>query len=278
MKYGVFVSDLSIDEAGDLLTLLRTREYEADQFGEDDSQPAQTLTAIPNTNVTGNSLEVDSAGMPWDARIHAQNKAKKADGTWKSGRGVDPELLKQVEAEIRPVQTTGFITTASPIPTPTAPIVDATMPVAAINAPQAVVNTGGIILPPTTNPVEVSAPPVNNYLPPVTAAEALPLSQPQATPFTEPVAQPVVAPTAAPVVLVQTPPARDFDGLMKVISHLYATAKLTDPMYSQTHIVDRINSSYQLPAENKVTTITDIINNPTYVEFAWKCLEVDKHI
>jgi len=31
--------------------------------------------------------EPDSAGSPWDARIHASNRAKKIDGTWKNRRG-----------------------------------------------------------------------------------------------------------------------------------------------------------------------------------------------
>lgn len=43
----------------------------------------------------------DAAGLPWDARIHSESKATVADGTWRKRRGVDPELVKQVEAELR---------------------------------------------------------------------------------------------------------------------------------------------------------------------------------
>lgn len=45
--------------------------------------------------------DLDSAGFPWDARIHAGSKAKmKADGTWKLKPGVDKALVEQVRAEI----------------------------------------------------------------------------------------------------------------------------------------------------------------------------------
>lgn len=44
---------------------------------------------------------VDATGLPWDARIHSESKATVADGTWRKRRNVDPELVKQVEAELR---------------------------------------------------------------------------------------------------------------------------------------------------------------------------------
>ena len=44
---------------------------------------------------------VDSAGLPWDERIHARTKAIVNDGTWRKRRGVDDNLVRQVEAELR---------------------------------------------------------------------------------------------------------------------------------------------------------------------------------
>ena len=49
-------------------------------------QPDETVTA-----------ELDSSGQPWDERIHAGNKSTNKDGTWRKKRGVDTELVKQVE-------------------------------------------------------------------------------------------------------------------------------------------------------------------------------------
>jgi len=39
------------------------------------------------------SFGLDSAGFPWDERIHASSRATVADGTWKLKRGADPELV-----------------------------------------------------------------------------------------------------------------------------------------------------------------------------------------
>lgn len=47
------------------------------------------------------ATEVDKNGLPWDHRIHASTKTKKADGTWKNKRGVDPAVLQQVTAELK---------------------------------------------------------------------------------------------------------------------------------------------------------------------------------
>ena len=55
-------------------------------------------------------IEVDSAGMPWDYRIHASSRAKVADGTWRQRRNLDPNVLAQVQAEM--LQVMGL-----PIPT-----------------------------------------------------------------------------------------------------------------------------------------------------------------
>ena len=85
-------------------------------------------TAEPSAPTIVNGVEVDSAGLPWDRRIHSSAKSKIKDGTWKKLRGVDDALVAQVEAELRqsmnpvapvaePVQTAA--------PTPPAPEVAA---------------------------------------------------------------------------------------------------------------------------------------------------------
>lgn len=45
--------------------------------------------------------EFDSAGLPWDERIHAPSKATNKDGTWRSRRNVDPRVVTAVEFELR---------------------------------------------------------------------------------------------------------------------------------------------------------------------------------
>lgn len=48
-------------------------------------------------------VELDSAGLPYDARIHTKGKLKKTkkDGKWKYARNIEPELIKTVETELR---------------------------------------------------------------------------------------------------------------------------------------------------------------------------------
>jgi len=96
------------------------------------------VTEEPAAEPTGtNGVELDAEGLPWDARIHASTKTKKADGCWKAKRGVSAELVQQVTAELRqlmalpapapateaPAPATEAPTpaTEAPAPTPVAP-------------------------------------------------------------------------------------------------------------------------------------------------------------
>lgn len=56
------------------------------------------------------AAERDSRGRPWDARIHAANRAKKIDGSWKTKRGVDATLVAQIEGSVP-----GNTPTAAPV-------------------------------------------------------------------------------------------------------------------------------------------------------------------
>lgn len=46
------------------------------------------------------SVEYDSAGLPWDARIHNKGRTKKKDGTWKLQKGLDPIIAQAIVAEL----------------------------------------------------------------------------------------------------------------------------------------------------------------------------------
>lgn len=67
--------------------------------------PAPALDALTGTAALPTppapGVDRDSAGLPWDERIHASTKSKIADGTWKSKRGVDAALVVAVEEELR---------------------------------------------------------------------------------------------------------------------------------------------------------------------------------
>lgn len=60
--------------------------------------PAPAIAIASPPAPTG---EVDSAGLPWDARIHAASKSKIGDGTWRMKKGVDEATKLAVVAELR---------------------------------------------------------------------------------------------------------------------------------------------------------------------------------
>lgn len=60
---------------------------------------APSAPAAPSTPAP--AVELDSKGLPWDARIHAGSKAKVKDGSWRAKKEIDPALVVSVEAELR---------------------------------------------------------------------------------------------------------------------------------------------------------------------------------
>ena len=92
---------------------------------------AQTATTTPGPVVDADPVatpELDSAGLPWDERIHAGTKRQNADGSWTLKKGVDKELVAQVIEELKgaPGTTTEPATPAAPVKpgapaTPSAP-------------------------------------------------------------------------------------------------------------------------------------------------------------
>ena len=62
-------------------------------------------------------ITLDINGLPWDERIHSSTAAKNQDGSWRLKRGVDRDLVAEVEAELR--ATMG----SEPVPAPETPAV-----------------------------------------------------------------------------------------------------------------------------------------------------------
>jgi hypothetical protein len=89
---------------------------------------------------------VDVQGLPWDERIHARTKALNRDGTWRQKRETPPELVAQVEAELR--ARAGLPVAAA---VPAAPIVPP-------GVPNSVFALGAVLAPPA--PVAAPATPV----------------------------------------------------------------------------------------------------------------------
>jgi hypothetical protein len=65
---------------------------------DDSEAPAQVAYG---THQSFGNKELDVNGLPWDNRIHARTKTKTAEGAWKLMRGVNLDLVKQVEIQLR---------------------------------------------------------------------------------------------------------------------------------------------------------------------------------
>lgn len=90
---------------------------------------ATAPTAVPGT------VERDSAGLPWDARIHSSTKSRtqKGAGEWTAKRNVDPVFKAQVEADLRGLPAPAAAAPVAPPVAPPAP----TLPPVAPQAPAA---------------------------------------------------------------------------------------------------------------------------------------------
>ncbi len=86
----------------------------------------------PLENEVPASGDVDSAGMPWDERIHASSRAVTSKGLWRSRRGVEPAEIARVENELR-----GKKQHTAPVAQqyPPAPAFPGPVPTEAVNTP-----------------------------------------------------------------------------------------------------------------------------------------------
>lgn len=90
----------------------------------------------PTQAPVATSEEVDSRGLPWDGRVHAETKGTNKDGSWRSRRGVDKKEVAAVEATLprrstQPTVAQSFPTEIPSIPTYQTPKIE----VAPVHAP-----------------------------------------------------------------------------------------------------------------------------------------------
>lgn len=104
---------------------------------------------VPPSTAHASGVELDARGLPWDSRIHSREKTKIANGNWKNKRGVDPDTITDIEAELHGVMS---------IPSPAA----------VIAPPPPLVPAEVVIAPPNTS---VAPPPPATIAPPASHSE-----------------------------------------------------------------------------------------------------------
>lgn len=121
--------------------------------------PIQTQAAT--STPAGTNPNLDSEGLPWDGRIHAETKTRlKGDDTWKLKRGIEPATVEHVKAELRalmavpgaasftpPAPPAAPVQAPPPPPAPPAPAPSASPSVAAVSATAPTPNANGCAAP-----------------------------------------------------------------------------------------------------------------------------------
>lgn len=79
----------------------------------------QPCAPVPTAVVpSAGGIEIDSKGMPWDTRIHSSTKAKNADNSWRKRKGVAPQTIEVVEAQLKTAMAAPTAMTIPAVPEP----------------------------------------------------------------------------------------------------------------------------------------------------------------
>lgn len=81
--------------------------------------PSGNVVAPPPGTAAPTAVRLDSAGMPYDVRIHSGAISVKKDGTWTAKRGVSELLITLIEAEHRAAGYGQAAAAPAPAPAPT---------------------------------------------------------------------------------------------------------------------------------------------------------------
>lgn len=194
--------------------------------------------------------DVDSNGLPWDERIHSGAKTLTSKGAWKKRKGVQPQMVQQVEAELR----------ARAVPTvPMAPPPPVPMPQPVPMAPVAAVPLAPQPIPPIPAPTPAPIPAPTVMPTAAQLQEAVAVVTP---------ADPAADPTDAHGLMVRLTPLftqTDASGAPMIHADYLAaiTAETSRAFMSAGHIQEPLN------------TIVDMGNNAQMIAYTISLLKRD---
>lgn len=161
---------------------------------------------------TGDTMDFDKEGLPWDERIHSSNHKLTAQGVWQRRRGVSDEVYNAVKAELL-----GKWEAAEPVVEDNNPHLETTILAPSFEPVQA----------PVVAPAPVAPAPVQAFVP---------VQQPQA-----PVAAP--APVVAPAPVAPAAPAPStFETFSSKLQYALAN-KLIEANYMQG-VLNTVNATF----------------------------------
>jgi hypothetical protein len=222
------------------------------------SAPAPVEADDDDGPANANAPDVDSNGLPWDARIHSSTKGINNDGSWKKKRRASDELVATVTAELR--------ARAPQQPAPT--------------IPQPVALSPAIPMQPTA-PMPVAAPAPQ----PVPQMQPAPIPQPTALPTATQLQEQVNAVTASapPPVVPQphTPGSLDMAGFMARLAPLF---ELTDaagaPLVHAEYlagITNEVSNAFMQAGQitQPLNTLADMGDNRAMIDYTIACMTRD---
>lgn len=247
MKFDLIVKDANASDIAAILaaigggtaTVIQPR-FVGDQSGNttttnNDDDDASDTVAPAGT--------VDKNGLPWDDRIHSTPAKLTTKGEWRARRGVAPQLVASVEAELR-------ARTAAPVQQTQSVVMQQQPPFGAIPGT-------------VPNPVAQQPAPQVDYVPYQQPAPVQ-MQQPPVVQYQQPapVQQPVQQPQA------QAPQQVDFNGFMQQVQRLLPQrdangAPLVDPTYL-VNVSQRVGQAFGA----QVNAITDIMGNQPMIDYA----------
>lgn len=190
--------------AVELLAIAKVLNNVTDEVVTPSNAPVVVSTEEVINEPTGDTMEFDKEGLPWDERIHSSNHKLTAQGVWTRRRGITDEVYNSVKVELL-----GKWEAAEPV-TEDAPVVAPAPISASVQAPV------------------VAPAPVQAFVP---------VQQPQA-PVTAPA--PVVAP--APVAAPAAPAPSTFETFSSKLQYALAN-KLIEANYMQG-VLNTVNATF----------------------------------
>lgn len=165
---------------------------------------------------TGDTMDFDKEGLPWDERIHSSNHKLTAQGVWQRRRGISDEVYNSVKAELLGKwEAAEPVTEDAPIPAPISEPVQA----------------------PVVAPASVAAP----VQAPVVAPAPIKAFEP-ITPMSTPAPVVAPAPVAAPVQAPAAPAQSTFETFSSKLQYALAN-KLIEANYMQG-VLNTVNATF----------------------------------